>query len=131
MGLTYRIKPKKRNGTKEIRESKKGSESGTRIVPDYDPITFFIFLYSVVKRHTTIVAISFPKTNYILGAGAAPNRCFHHPSREDLEGAILPLKPHSKQPIPLLLRSSLKLPLFNLDCLWRPLEQTPAAVAGS
>lgn len=109
------------------KESKKESESGTRIVPDYDTITFFIFLYSVIKSDTTIVAISFPKTNYILGAGAAPNRCFHHRSRERLEWAILPLKPHSKQQIPLLLRLSLKLPLFNLDCLWRPSEQTPAA----
>lgn len=113
------------------RESKKGHEPGTRIVPDYDTITFFIFLYSIVESDTGIVATRFPKTNNSFGSGAPPNSCFHHPSRERLEWAILPLKPHLNQQIPLLLWLSLKLPLVNLDCLWRPLEPTPAAVAGS
>lgn len=111
--------------------NQRGSESGNRIVSDYHTITFFILLYSIVKSDTGIVATNFPKANYSFGTDASPNRCFHQPSRERLEWAILPLKPHLKQQIPLLLWLSLKLPLFNLDCLWRPLEQTPAAVAGS
>lgn len=100
-------------------------------VSDYHTITSFIFLYSIIKSDTSIVATSFPKANYSFGTGTAANRCFHHPGWERLEWAILPLKPHLKQQIPLLLWLSLKLPLFNLDCLWRPLEQTAAAVAGS
>lgn len=48
------------------RDSKRGSKSGTRIVSDYDTITFFIFFFSIIKSDTGIVPLAFLKQTTVL-----------------------------------------------------------------